>query len=693
MALAHPPETPRPDYLRPASTHRGSQRPRSSIEKLGHAPSIAQANVRLSQHRASQHARLSEQSRLSNVARHSSAAFTDYIADVGLSMPSAEICEAVGMEIAVRAWWRGTPGAGSGGGSGATSRELVWLRSTVAGGASGAARSKLQRCGISDKIIEGGLQVGEYLLQDEQTRQIWARCRHDEAKFISKLVAITMSRFDIHTVPLFWQEKGAHPSLVLAPRNGSAASTLASTPLNYSMLSWDEAATDRGAWSGRPATSSPKLKGPHPKPHSARQASGRSSAPPALIIAPPVRRHSLGTSGTASTYDHPPRAASVATKREAEDSGSESKSPEHLDLAGSKVTTRPEYGRAATTPDAKMASASRAAPHPIKIPGQEDRQLTFSWGSKTTEHLSPGRPGSLKGSKGYRGSSARRSKTAPSNFDLWLAKQEHVSVRQQNVKDANNVSVKEKNEAKPPIISNKAAKKVTRDMTEIRRIFNEFDKDQSGHIDPQEFPPLLSRLMRQPTSEMDMSEVWSHWNAIDEDGSGHVSLDEFQTWYCEKFHIDCCPDFTEFITRTLVPEDQRCIREVARNLKVDNVEIEKIWSKFVKLDQDSSGTIDRSEFGELVSQQLTAFTYGRATGCTSKKGPGGAQQLQVPEKMLDKFWNDIDADGSGQVTFEEFAHWYVKVFISDISPMEQYYQSLGSGYRSHCLDHAHPRDG
>lgn len=53
----------------------------------------------------------------------------------------------------------------------------------------------------------------------------------------------------------------------------------------------------------------------------------------------------------------------------------------------------------------------------------------------------------------------------------------------------------------------------------------------------------------------------------------------------------------------------------------------------------------------------------------------------MPRKVLQKFWIDIDADDSGGVSFEEFATWYLRFFHGSISPMEQYYHMLGSGYR------------
>jgi len=63
----------------------------------------------------------------------------------------------------------------------------------------------------------------------------------------------------------------------------------------------------------------------------------------------------------------------------------------------------------------------------------------------------------------------------------------------------------------------------------------------------------------------------------------------------------------------------------------------------------------------------------------------GKPHLQVPARVLDKFWNDIDADGSGEVNFMEFASWYIKFFSGGVSPMEHYYTMIGSGMRKSVL--------
>merc|ERR1719191_1781825 len=86
-------------------------------------------------------------------------------------------------------------------------------------------------------------------------------------------------------------------------------------------------------------------------------------------------------------------------------------------------------------------------------------------------------------------------------------------------------------------------KTIVKDVAEIRRLFNQFDTDESGSIEPREFLPLLSTLLKRPKSEMDAREVWQHWDSVDTDGSGSITFDEFSTWYCNTFQVQQTPDF------------------------------------------------------------------------------------------------------------------------------------------------------
>jgi len=256
-----------------------------------------------------------------------------------------------------------------------------------------------------------------------------------------------------------------------------------------------------------------------------------------------------------------------------------------------------------------------------------------------------------------------------SNFDRWMLNVKR-SITQQKEMEDNQLVVKEKCKQyeKPPLLqhgSSKAAQRVIRDIEKVAGIFRHFDADHSGVIEPHEFVPLLSKLMQQPACELDTSEVWKTWDAVDIDGSGVISYEEFHTWYCSAFDVEKVTDFRDFFSDAIVSEDQKHMREVATKLGIDYVEIEKIWKEFHLIDADSSGLIDYDEFKALIQQQISP----------------APESPEVPAKVVDKFWMDVDCDNSGSISFEEFAAWYLKFLRGEISPMEKYYQMVGTGFR------------
>jgi len=216
---------------------------------------------------------------------------------------------------------------------------------------------------------------------------------------------------------------------------------------------------------------------------------------------------------------------------------------------------------------------------------------------------------------------------------------------------------------RPPLLfagGRKATQRVVRDIQKVTEIFKQFDRNQSGVIEPHEFMPLLATLLQQPQSELDKEEVWKTWKLVDEDGSNTVSFDEFHKWYCGTFAVEGLTDFRDFIKEDMVPEEQRQMREVAAKLGIDIFDIEKIWKEFKAIDTDSSGLIDYEEFKVLIHAELSPKP----------------ECPEVPPRIVDKFWLDVDSDRSGSVSFEEFADWYVN-FLQGESPMEKYYGTVG----------------
>jgi len=287
---------------------------------------------------------------------------------------------------------------------------------------------------------------------------------------------------------------------------------------------------------------------------------------------------------------------------------------------------------------------------------------------------SPQRPGSCAAFGASLQPALKRRAGRSSNFDRWMTDMRKSFDHQRETEDHLATTRQQAlcKVEKVPMLQNsskKAAGKIVRDCVELMKVFHSFDTNQSGTIEPQEFVPMIAQLMRQPVSELDRDQVWRMWDLMDADGSGTICFEEFLKWYCSTFDVEIVNDFTDFFTDELVPHDQRPVREVATKLGIDFVSIEKIWKHFQVIDTDSSGFIDADEFKALLRQQLAP----------DKESP------EVPAKVMDKFWMDVDVDRSGHITFEEFAAWYLKYFCGNMSPMEQYYHVLGKGMRRTTL--------
>lgn len=282
----------------------------------------------------------------------------------------------------------------------------------------------------------------------------------------------------------------------------------------------------------------------------------------------------------------------------------------------------------------------------------------------------------------------RQTLTAPSSFSAWMCHHSQTAHQKQEdeMQERSRQNTKEVcDDQSSPVLAKqgrRVQKNIVRDITEVRRIFKACDEDCSGSMHQSDFLPLLQRLMRLPKSEMDMKEVLHQWEDLDSDGLGHINIEEVQRWYCNAFGIEDSPDFTTFFSQDLVPSWQREVRDIARKLQIDACEVEKIWNEFKKLDKDGSGALEQNEFDQLIRSHFEAEEK-KSKKKRGKNARVGNEKAEVPQKMLQKFWNEVDADSDGAVSFEEFVAWYHKSFYGVAnSPMEQYYQTLGKSYRS-----------
>eukprot|EP01088_Endostelium_zonatum_P004755 TRINITY_DN16084_c0_g1_i1.p1 TRINITY_DN16084_c0_g1~~TRINITY_DN16084_c0_g1_i1.p1 ORF type:complete len:186 (+),score=52.65 TRINITY_DN16084_c0_g1_i1:45-560(+) len=145
-----------------------------------------------------------------------------------------------------------------------------------------------------------------------------------------------------------------------------------------------------------------------------------------------------------------------------------------------------------------------------------------------------------------------------------------------------------------------------------RRIFDKYDKDQSGNIDAKDFGSLCYDL----GYFLSPQEVQVAVNMIDQNGDGKINLKEFTHFWATDARFD--------------------------KLRLSDKELEWMYAAvryFRFFDKDSNGLMDRNEFAKVHADLVK-------NGQTSR--------------TLDQVLGDIDTSGDGQVSFNEYVQWWKK---------------------------------
>ena len=174
-----------------------------------------------------------------------------------------------------------------------------------------------------------------------------------------------------------------------------------------------------------------------------------------------------------------------------------------------------------------------------------------------------------------------------------------------------------------PRDAKRVAKNVVIDLAEkvlsrinVRKTFRDFDEDRSGDLSYDEFRKGLEMLGFR-VSDLEFKEVMK---ILDRDGDGTIEYEEFCTKLgnVSMYDVGDVPD-----------EDEEAEDERTANL------LRKVWER---VDADQSGTLDREEVHQVLIQM--GFD---STG----------------KKVLDEVMAELDADGSGDVDFDEFQEWFM----------------------------------
>ena len=209
------------------------------------------------------------------------------------------------------------------------------------------------------------------------------------------------------------------------------------------------------------------------------------------------------------------------------------------------------------------------------------------------------------------------------------------------------------------------------------KLYSYMDDDKNGHISFKELKQMVRSQLRLAKAELPHSKLESLWVALDEDRSGMISAGEFG-----RFMKKGAPKLPQegpraarkmvlerkATERALIKAEQAVLvgRDVAdRMLLVDAATEDEVvemafkiterigskvlpptdrnWIKFFNLiDDDHSGRISYQEF-EYGMWRVLKFT-----------------KSELPEKLLRSVWKAVDDDASGYISVGEFGRWMKK---------------------------------
>jgi Ca2+-binding EF-hand superfamily protein len=141
-------------------------------------------------------------------------------------------------------------------------------------------------------------------------------------------------------------------------------------------------------------------------------------------------------------------------------------------------------------------------------------------------------------------------------------------------------------------------------------LFKQLDVDNSNSLSLEEMTALLKTMGARTKGRTGRRDLAAAFSEMDADGSGEVGLDEFVAWHNRQ--------------HPSTPEHVR----------------EKVRYYFDRLDADGGGTLDAEEVSRLavvLGDHLKSF---------------------FSHAKLDAAFAEMDRDGDGEVTVEEFAAWH-----------------------------------
>jgi len=167
--------------------------------------------------------------------------------------------------------------------------------------------------------------------------------------------------------------------------------------------------------------------------------------------------------------------------------------------------------------------------------------------------------------------------------------------------------------------------------------FNEFDVTNKGHLTMEEFDQMVRHRCGIPEGHV-LPDHLAFSEGLDMPLSKAecINFEEYLTWSMR----------TTFAEERLVPDpEERHLREIARTYGHTIIDVERIKVVFDGFDEDGSGCIDEQEFADLLAKLMNV-----------------SDLSDVPASLFQRYWSEVDDDGSGEVDFEEFLVWYYTKF-------------------------------
>lgn len=201
-----------------------------------------------------------------------------------------------------------------------------------------------------------------------------------------------------------------------------------------------------------------------------------------------------------------------------------------------------------------------------------------------------------------------------------------------------------------PLDTVKASSEIFQQFAKLPGLDADEDILRHGQIHHDDLIHVLCKLSECNVENLPPGTEDSVMKVADQNRDGTLDFQEFAGWYQQR-----C--FMEFVNLSPI---EREMRRVGQRLGLSSAEMDHYKALFDKYDTDHSGFIDLGEFTRLLHALM--------------KIP---RNLTIPQNRVMHFWNECDADGSGEVDLEEFVSFYIRHFDPEsLNPMMDFYKSV-----------------